>query len=144
MIRKQAFALAASSGAAFLFPAMTFAAGLPDRIVPASCSGPGGCTSVCDIATVAQNLLNTGIFVMVFLSAVLFAWAGWKMLSSQGNSESYNQGKSIFGNVVIGLVIVLAGWIVVDTLMKTMTNGSLGPWNSVCRTAVSPFEHFYA
>jgi len=114
-------------------PALAFAqgGGLPEKVV--SCNG-ADCT-VCDIAKTAQNVLNTGIYLLVFLSAVLFAWAGWKMLTAGGNSEAYAKGKSIFGNVVIGFVIVLAGWLVVDTLMKTMVdqNGSLGPWNKICQ-----------
>src|SRR3989344_5387860 len=59
---------------------------LPGQIVPATCNEPGGCKSICDIATVAQNILNTGIYIAVFLSAVLFAWAGWLYLTSVGNS----------------------------------------------------------
>ena len=113
----------------FVFsPALAFAAGLPERIV--TCNGVD--CNVCYIATVAQNVLNTAIFIMVFLSAVLFAWAGWKMLTAQGDTESYTAGKRIFGNVVLGLIIILAGWIVIDTLMKTMTNSPFGPWNKIC------------
>lgn len=129
MIRKwESFAAWLASMFLVFSPALAFAAGLPQQIV--TCTGVN--CSVCDIATTAQNVLNTAIFIMVFLSAVLFAWAGWKMLTAQGNTESYSQGKAIFGNVVLGLVIILAGWIVIDTLMKTMTNGSFGPWNKIC------------
>ncbi|HVU75547.1 MAG TPA: hypothetical protein VHD38_01770 [Candidatus Paceibacterota bacterium] len=111
-------------------PTLAMAAGLPGQIV--TCDG-ADCT-VCNLATTAQNILNTAIYMLVFLSAVLIAWAGWKMLTSAGNTEGYAQGKSILSNVIIGLVIVLAGWIVVDTLMKTMVNqgGVLGPWNKIC------------
>ena len=112
----------------FLSPAFALAAALPQQIV--SCNGVD--CSVCDIATTAQNALNTGIFIMIFLSAVLFAWAGWEALTSAGNAEQYAHAKRIFGNVVLGLVIILAGWIVIDTLMKTMTKGSFGPWNKIC------------
>ena len=101
---------------------------MPGQIV--TCDGPN--CSVCDIATMAQNVLNTGIYLAVFLSAVLFAWAGWEALTAAGSAEKMGNAKSIFSNVVLGLVIILAGWLVVDTLMKTMTKGSLGPWNKVC------------
>ena len=128
MFRRRAVYLVGAL-AAWAYPAVSLAqSALTNRIVP--CDGVN-CT-VCDIAIVAQNVLNTAIFVLVALSAVLFAYAGWKMLTAQGNTESYSQGKSIFGNVVLGLVIILAGWIVIDTLMKTMTNSSFGPWNKIC------------
>lgn len=120
--------------------AATGQSALTQRIVP--CDGTD-CT-ICHIATLAQNLLNFGIYVAVFLSAVLFAWAGFKALTAAGNSEKYADAKRIFGNVLIGLVIILTGWLIIDTLMKTMTDGSFGPWNKICDIFLTYFEHFYA
>lgn len=119
--------------------------GLPAQIVPGGCDGPGGCQNICDIATLAQNLLNYGIFLAVVLSAFLFAYAGWNMLVSGGNSEAYAKGKRVFGNVIIGLLIILAGWIVIDTLMRTFMGSSPSlPWNDICQAILSHFEHKYA
>lgn len=116
----------------FLVPAFAGAAGVPDRIVP--CHGTD-CTCA-DLTTVAQNIINTSIFVAVFLSAILFAWAGWKMLSgkSLGSGEDINAGKEVLWNVVIGLVIIIAAWLIVDTIVKTLTaSGAVkGVWNTIC------------
>ena len=119
-----------------IVPSLVFGAILP-TIVP--CDGTninGGkeCT-VCDIATVAQNVLNTGIYVAVFLSAILFAWAGWLYLTNVANPGQIDRAKTIFGNVLIGLLIILAAWIVIDTLMRTLVNpdAQLGPWNEICK-----------
>jgi len=140
MFRRRAVYLVGAL-AAWAYPAVSLAqSALTNRIVP--CDGVN-CT-VCDIATLAQNLLNAGIYIAVFLSAVLFAWAGFMALSAGGRSEQYTEARRIFLNVVIGLVIILAGWLVVDTLMKTVTNGSFGPWNKVCEAFISYFEHYYA
>lgn len=129
----------------FLFsPVLVLGQGLPSQIVPTSCNEPGGCKSICDIALVAQNLLNTGIFIAVFLSAILFAYAGWEAVTAGGNTEKWGNAKRIFGNVLIGLIIILAGWIIIDTLMKTVTNASFGPWNKICEAIMSHFERFYA
>ena len=119
----------------FVIPSVVLAANpLPGQIVPQSCNGIGGCQSVCDLATVAQNILNTGIYVAVFLSAVLFAWAGFLYLTNVANSSQHSKAVEVFQDVAIGLVIILAGWLVVDTLMKTLTDqgGGFGPWNKVC------------
>lgn len=116
-----------------LTPSLAIAApSIIPTIVPTTCNEKGGCKSVCDIATVAQNVLNAGIYIAVFLSAMLFAYAGFLYLTSVGNPSGVTSAKNIFINVAIGLVIILAGWIVVDTLMKTMTGASFGPWNKVC------------
>lgn len=111
-------------------PSLVAAAGMPTQIVPETCNGVN-CT-VCDLAQLAQNVLNTAIYLAVFLAGILFAWAGWLYLSDGGKGKQLTQARTVFMNVFVGLVIILAGWLVVDTLMKTMTNGSFGPWNAVC------------
>lgn len=112
-------------------PSLVFGAGLT-KIVP--CDGIN-CT-VCDVATVAQNVLNTGIYVAVFLSAILFAWAGWLYLTNVANPGQMEKAKTIFIDVIIGLVIILVAWIVIDTLMRTLVNpeAQFGPWNEICKT----------
>ena len=106
---------------------------LPGQIVPEKCNDKGGCKSVCQLAEVAQNILNTGIYIAVFLSAVLFAWAGFKYLTNVAGNE-VSKAKEIFMNVAIGLIILLGGWLVIDTVMKTLVNqgSAFGPWNKVC------------
>ncbi len=112
-------------------PSLVLAAGLV-QVVPESCNGTGGCQSICDIAQIAQNVLNDAIYIAVFLSAVLFAWAGLKMLTSVANAGERTRAKEIFVNVAIGLIIILAGWLVVDVLMRTLVGGSIMPWNKIC------------
>ena len=108
-------------------PTIASAASFPvNGIVP--CDGPN-CT-VCSLATLAQNILNIGIYLAVFLSAVLFAWAGWKYLTAGGDTGEVASAKKIFWNVAIGLIIILGAWLVVDTLVHTLTN--IGAWNSLC------------
>lgn len=128
----RAYLLTALIGAATIIPYAVSAAGMPDRIVP--CSGIDcGCA---DLAIVAQNIINASIFVAVFLSAILFAWAGWKMISgkSVGSGEAVGQAKEILWNVIIGLVVIIAAWLIVDTIVKTITaNGTVqGVWNTIC------------
>ncbi len=128
----------------FIAPSLALAANsLPGQIVPSECNEVGGCKSICDLATVAQNVLNTGIYVAVFLSAVLFAWAGWLYLTSVAGGE-ISRAREIFVNVAIGLVIILAGWLVVDTLMRTLVGngGSFGPWNKICELFVQQVSAF--
>jgi hypothetical protein len=114
----------------FALPFFVFAqnAALPKQIVP--CTGVN-CT-VCDLATLAQNIINTGIFVFVFFSAMMFAYAGFLYLTNEA-IQGQNEAKSIFKNVVIGLIVLLSAWLLVDTLMKAVLGGSFGPWNNVCQ-----------
>ena len=111
-------------------PSLAFAA-WTDPIV--SCIDVA-CT-VCDIAKTAQNLLNTAIYIAVFMSSILFAYAGFIYITNIANHGEITKARNIFANVIIGLVIILASWLVIDTLMKTLVNNDesrFGPWNRVC------------
>ena len=118
-------------------PGLALAAPGLVTVVTDNCRGDaiGGCQNICDLAQLAQNILNDAIYIAVFLAAFLFAWAGWLYLTnSAGNSIS--RAKEIFANVAIGLVIILAGWLVVDVLMRTLVGADILPWNKLCELFV--------
>jgi hypothetical protein len=113
-------------------PALVLAAGIPTQIVPANCAGPNAAVSckVCDIATLAQNIINAAIFLAVFLSAILFAWAGVVYMTAGGEAGKLGEAKRIFINVGIGLVMILTAWLLIDTIMATFTGSHM--WNKLC------------
>jgi hypothetical protein len=113
-----------------LAPTVTNAAGLT-TVVTCGNTGQAPCT-VCDLAKLAQNILNDIIYLAVFLSAVLFAWAGFLYLTNVANSGQHSKAVEVFKNVVIGLVIILVAWLVVDVVMRTLVGASVLPWNSIC------------
>ena len=133
MDKIRSYAVVGASFVLLAAPALVAADIIP-TIVPSSCTGVN-CTCD-DLAQAAQNVINASIFIAVFLSAVLFAWAGWKLLSgkSVGSHGAIQEGKEVFWNVVVGLAIIIAAWLVVDTLVGTLTEGGAlqGAWNSVC------------
>lgn len=107
------------------------ALGLPDRIVP-QCGAFGVC-GLCQLVTLANNVLTTGIYLSVFFAAVLFAYAGFVYLSAYGDSGKIGKAHEIFRDVAIGLVIILSAWLIVDTLMHTLTGTKFGQnWGAVC------------
>jgi len=113
------------------FPLFVFGqvgGGLPKQIVP--CKGVD-CT-ICDLATLAQNIINTGVFIFIFFSAMMFAYAGFLKLTNEALGEQA-KANAIFSNVALGLIVLLAAWLVVDTLMKSVLGGDFGPWNDICR-----------
>ncbi|HWP61766.1 MAG TPA: hypothetical protein VN495_04135 [Candidatus Paceibacterota bacterium] len=91
------------------------------------------CT-VCSIAQLAQNILNDAIFVGVFLSAILFAYAGLKMLSTPTSPGQHQKATALFRNVVIGFVIIMAAWLIVNAIMSVLFTGGVGslPWYKIC------------
>ncbi len=132
MLRRQVLTVLMTS---FVFvPAIAMAAGM-QPIVPNDCNVPGGCQSVCDLALLAQNVLNDGIYLAVFLSAVLFAWAGFKHMTAGGSPDQIHQANKVFSAVFIGLIIILSAWLIVGTLLSVIAGGGptpTMPWNQIC------------
>lgn len=112
--------------AIFLLPVVTSAQG----IVP--CNGPE--CNACHFVQLGQNILEFLIKISVIIGAVMFAVAGFYMVTSAGDTGKVARGRAIFSNVVIGLVILLAAWLIIDTVLKVfLPNGDtpLGPWNQI-------------
>jgi hypothetical protein len=94
------------------------------------CSGDD--CDFCSLAQLGQRIINLAIFLAVFLSAILFAWAGWNYLTNFGDTGKVAKAHEVFRNVAVGFIIILAAWLIIDTLMKTLLGGHFGPWNEVC------------
>ena len=64
-------------------------------------------------------------------------WAGFKLVTSQGNPSALSDAKGRFMNAFIGLLIVLSAWLIVDTLMRGLLPGDTGeitgwgPWSQI-------------
>jgi hypothetical protein len=73
-----------------------------------------------------NTILNWLIGVLFVVFAVILAVAGWGLVTSAGNQTALNDAKSKFTNAFIGLIIVLAAWLLVDTLMRGLIKGGEG------------------
>lgn len=92
----------------------------------------------CHAITLVQNILNFIVMIAGGVAVLLFSYAGFLMLTAAGNTGKIEKGKDVFWNVVIGMVIILAGWLIIDTIMKAMFQGSalsatqgFGAWNEI-------------
>ncbi len=129
-------------GLLLVVPALSFA-----QIVP--CDGAigigGDANRVCQgchLVQLGQNIITFLIEIIAFGGAVVFAIGGLRMVMSRGNTGEVEAAKSMMTNVVIGLVILLAGWLVIDTVLKVFVKGNedvggvaqiqgYGPWNQI-------------
>lgn len=88
------------------------------------CTGPD-----CNFEKFIQLIQNVIDFLLVSiavpLAMILFAYAGWLYMSASGDPGKITQGHTIFKNVLIGLVIALAAWLVVSTISKALLDRPL-------------------
>jgi hypothetical protein len=113
------------------------------------CSG-ATCTT-CDIVDVANTLISWLIGAITALFALLLVIAGWRLVTSAGKPEALSAAKEMFTNAIIGFILVLASWLIVDTIMRALLpDGQIsgwGPWNEVqCfgQTEVAELAEFEA
>ncbi len=84
-----------------------------------------------------QNVMNAAISfgVLIFLLVIVFAGILWILTPT--NPENHSQAKKVLTNAVIGLLIILSAWLIVDFVMKILYSGTdgqqgvFGPWNEI-------------
>lgn len=96
-------------------------------IVP--CDGPE--CQACHVIQLAQESLNFAVYFSVFVATLMLVYAGFKYIGAQGDTGAIKDATSIFGKVIIGVVIILTAWLVIDTIMKEFLKQSYGPWNDI-------------
>jgi len=101
-----------------------------EGLVP--CNGPN-CT-VCHLFKLIVNITEF-LFKQVALplAGLLFLIGGIMMISAGGVESRYKKGKDILINTLIGLVIVLAAFAIVNTLMMFFATGEISiNWSKAC------------
>jgi hypothetical protein len=117
----------------YAIPQVILAAGL----VP--CGGPGEpeCQS-CHVVQLISQVLAWLVVVLGVLAAIMIVVSGLRMVLSVGNTAAKESAKKTISNMLIGYALVLAGWMLVDTVMKMLlddASATYGVWNVVqCTT----------
>jgi hypothetical protein len=79
---------------------------------------------------------------MSTICAIVIVIAGFKMVTAGGNVGQVSDAKSMITNTIVGFIILLAAWLIVDTVLKVFVSGSsnttgaaripgFGPWNEI-------------
>jgi hypothetical protein len=80
-----------------------------------------------DLMKLINRVINYALFVLFIpIAAILFAYAGFMMLTSGGEVGKKKKALSVFWNVGLGLVIALASWLIINTLLSIL--GFDGSW----------------
>lgn len=83
------------------------------------------CTSFCDILHTTQNLIYFAITVTLFvLAPIMFVGGGIVLMFAGGSPELSGKGRSMMLYAVIGVLIVLCAFVVINTFLWVLGNGS--------------------
>ena len=108
-------------------------------LVPCTGAGGGNPCNVCHLFQLISNVANFIVKdITAPLAGLLFLIGGIMMIAAGGSEERFKKGKQIFVNTVIGAVIVLASWLIINTLINAL--GASAPgfdpsswWRVNCR-----------
>ena len=116
---------------AYILVAVTFLAILPvvvtaqaGGLVP--CSGPD-CTTE-SVVGLVNNLIGWLISALGVIAVIVMVYAGFKLVMSAGNENEWGKAKELFQNVIIGIILILAAWLIIDTVLKGLTGKGLDGW----------------
>lgn len=100
-------------------------------IIP--CDGPtgvqGGTGKVCDFTTLialGNNIIRFCIITGTSVFSIMFMYAGFKYLTANGNPGQISTAHNYFLNAIIGFVIMLSAWLLVDFIFKSLLKPSGG------------------
>ncbi len=133
----------------FLIPVVVSAAGIDSLIywgplVACQDKEGGVCTSLCDLTTLADNLIRFGFTILLIVIAPIMIVVGGGMILIAGASEKLlSQGKTILKGAVVGVVLALFAYTIVATFLWLIGNNQSGTrvsWPEVNCNAISPGE----
>ena len=80
----------------------------------------------CHLIQLGQNLLEWFIKTMAAVIALIFAWGGIKMVMSGGSTEGVSEAKGMMTNAVIGFIVLLASWLIINTVLNAVVSKNSG------------------
>lgn len=91
---------------------------------------PPTCTNLCDFVGTFVNIIYLALSIAIFIIAPLSIVVGGIMIMVAGaNPEMLGHGKNVLKSAVVGLVLVLCSYLVVNTVIKIFNITSIGGFN---------------
>jgi hypothetical protein len=92
----------------------------------------GECT-LCDVQITFLKLVDFFTVLASIFFSVMLMYAGWLFVSGGANTQTLAKAKGVLGSALMGFVVFLLAYIIVDTLMKVLyadTDTKWGPWKT--------------
>lgn len=93
---------------------------------PALPAGPGSC-DLCALFETIQNVVNFLIGLAFSITNIMLVYGGIRMYFSGDNPGNRKTATNIVINAVIGLVIVLTSWVIINTIITFLAKPGSPP-----------------
>lgn len=95
--------------------------------VPDSGKNLGDVSNPCqfnDLLTLVSNIVNFLIVTGTAVAALSFGYAGFLMMTANGEMGKIEEAKAIFGKVMTGFIIMLSAWLIVYAIESAFLDKS--------------------
>lgn len=104
-------------------------------LVP-ECGGDGQpACQACYVVELVNNVVGWLVMILGVIAAILIVVAGSRLVTSGGNASAKEQAKSSMTNLIIGYIIVLSAWLVMDYGLRALLveggDAQFGIWNAI-------------
>lgn len=87
-------------------------------------AGDTGLVSDKEPIDVIVTVINTIFYFVGAIVMILMLWAGFKWMTSAGNTEAIKKSRETIINAVIGLVIIFASYVIVNFVMERLIDST--------------------
>ncbi len=122
-----------SLGAILLAPIAVSAADTLQPIVPQE-TCPLGYGAVFSIV---QKIMSDSVIVAGMLAVILIAYAGFLFVTNPASPSNLDKGKKVLTDTLIGFVIVVAAWLIVNSIISVVTTGSVASFTQLLQPSDS-------
>lgn len=88
-----------------------------DGLVP--CNGSD--CELSDLYQLGYKVINFGLDFAAIIAVVSILWGGILIMTAGGSEGRLTQGKAAITAAVVGLLIVLGAWLIINTLISAFT-----------------------
>ena len=91
---------------------------------PPSEPGLVACKENCDFndfMVLVDTVIKFILYKMAIpIAAIMFAYAGFELVSSGGSTEKRGVAKNVFTNTIIGLIVAVAAFLIIKTILSIL------------------------
>lgn len=96
-----------------------------------------GAGDICCALKMAHNVARWILGAVGAFALLFFVYGGYVWISSAGAAERVKRGKSVMANTVIGIVVVILAWTIVNFIITSLAGkpqivGNSTAWYDVC------------
>jgi uncharacterized BrkB/YihY/UPF0761 family membrane protein len=92
---------------------------------------PNGVCGWCELIQLGQNVINFLIQISTALAVAFIIYGGIMMMIYSTNPERLQRSREIIKAAVIGVIIVAASWVILNTFFHLLTGNLNWPWDQV-------------